>query len=54
MEPKAKEHPLVQILRDLNPEALTPMQALSLITEWKNLWGGPAGEDSGQDTSEKA
>lgn len=54
VEPKAKEHPLVQILRDLNPEALTPMQALSLITEWKNLWGGPAGEDSGQDTSEKA
>ena len=44
----------MQILRDLNPEALTPMQALSLITEWKSLWGGPAGEESRQDNSEKA
>ncbi len=54
VEQKVKEHPLVQILRDLNPEALTPMQALSLITEWKSLWGGPAGEESRQDNSEKA
>ena len=32
-------HPLVQILRDLDPEHLTPMRALEYITEWKLLWG---------------
>ena len=34
-----QEHPLVQLLRDLDPENLTPMAALRLLTEWKQLWG---------------
>ena len=33
-------HPLVQALRDLNPDALTPLAALKLLAEWKMLWGG--------------
>ncbi len=33
-------HPLCTTLRDLDTNNLTPMQALSLINEWKLLWGG--------------
>ncbi len=33
------EHPLLQILRDCNPELLSPMDALQKIIEWKMLWG---------------
>jgi len=31
-------HPLVQRLRDLNLEKMTPLQALNLLQEWKNTW----------------
>jgi DNA mismatch repair protein MutS len=31
-------HPLVQRLRDLNLEEMTPLQALNLLQEWKNTW----------------
>ena len=34
------EHPLFTILRDLDTDNLTPMQALALVNEWKILWGG--------------
>ena len=34
-----QEHPLLQSLRDLDPDELTPMQALKLMNEWKLLWG---------------
>ena len=34
------EHPLFTILRDLDTDNLTPMQALALVSEWKLLWGG--------------
>ncbi|MDL2266362.1 DNA mismatch repair protein MutS [Desulfovibrio sp. OttesenSCG-928-G15] len=37
---EAPVHPLAQTLADLDTDNLTPMQALSLITEWKTLWGG--------------
>ncbi|MBO4301140.1 MAG: DNA mismatch repair protein MutS [Desulfovibrio sp.] len=33
------EHPVVQLLRDLQPEELSPMAALKLLMEWKTLWG---------------
>lgn len=36
------EHPLFTILRDLDTDNLTPIQALALLTEWKTLWGGDA------------
>ena len=35
------EHPLLVALRDTNPDALTPLEALKRITEWKLLWGAP-------------
>lgn len=38
--PVQRDHPLTQILQDLEPEQLTPLAALSLISEWKTLWGG--------------
>lgn len=34
------EHPLFTLLRDVDTDNLTPMQALALVTEWKALWGG--------------
>ncbi|WP_462263872.1 DNA mismatch repair protein MutS [Desulfovibrio piger] len=36
--PAAGPHPLVLLLRDLNPEELSPLAALKLIMEWKKLW----------------
>lgn len=33
-------HPLFTILQDLDTNNLTPIQALTLIMEWKVLWGG--------------
>lgn len=33
------EHPLVTALKDLSPEAMTPLEALNRLTEWKKLWG---------------
>ena len=33
------DHPLLVALRDLNPETLTPIEALNRLVEWKNLWG---------------
>jgi DNA mismatch repair protein MutS len=41
--PVQREHPLTQILHDLDPEQLTPLAALSLINEWKTLWGNKQG-----------
>ncbi len=45
--PKAKEqdHPLLETLYDLKPDELSPMQALSMISEWKKLWGNKSIED---------
>ncbi len=36
--PENQEHPLVRLLRDLTPEALSPLEALRLLMEWKKLW----------------
>ncbi len=32
-------HPLLTTLQDIDTNTLTPLQALTLITEWKLLWG---------------
>ena len=32
-------HPLLIVLRDLDPESMTPLQAFKLLCEWKTLWG---------------
>ncbi len=34
-----EEHPLVRIIKDCDPEHLSPMDALQKIIEWKMLWG---------------
>ena len=41
-----QEHPLVLLLRDVEPEKLTPLEALRLVTEWKQLWGMPPRSDT--------
>ena len=33
-------HPLLVSLRDLDPEHLSPLDALKTLMEWKQLWGG--------------
>jgi DNA mismatch repair protein MutS len=33
-------HPLEDDLRRLSPEAMTPLEALALLAEWKRRWGG--------------
>ena len=42
LPPVAEEvpHPFFTMLRDLDTDNLTPMQALALVNEWKVLWGG--------------
>lgn len=42
LEPQ-REHPLLQALRDVQPERLSPMDALKLLHDWKLLWGREAG-----------
>jgi hypothetical protein len=34
------EHPLLETLKALEPERLTPLEALNLLAEWKKRWGG--------------
>ena len=36
--PAAPEHPLLTVLRDTNPDNITPLEAINLITEWKKIW----------------
>ena len=51
-----QEHPLVTLLKDLQPDHLTPLDALRLVTEWKLLWGQatPAAQPQQADTSAHA
>jgi DNA mismatch repair protein MutS len=37
--PAAPEDPVLSVLRALNPQCLTPLDALQLLTEWKERWG---------------
>ena len=46
--PPQGEHPLVRLLRDIDPDSLTPLEALRLISEWRKLWA----EDPAADASE--
>ena len=38
----APEHPILEALRSVNPDTLTPLDALRLLSDWKMLWGAPA------------
>ncbi len=35
-----ENHPIVQQLRDLDPERMTPLEALDAIVRWKKKWSG--------------
>jgi DNA mismatch repair protein MutS len=35
-----QEHPMLEALRGVDPNAMTPMDALKLLSDWKMLWGG--------------
>jgi DNA mismatch repair protein MutS len=37
--PPAPEHPVLRALRDLDLDAITPLDALRRLTEWKAIWG---------------
>jgi DNA mismatch repair protein MutS len=37
-----EEHGVLRALRDLDPEAITPLQALALVAAWKQALEGPA------------
>ena len=40
-EPQSmQEHPMLEALRGVDPNAMTPMDALKLLSDWKMLWGG--------------
>ena len=54
VEPEPEEHPLLEALRNVNPDAMTPMEALRLLSDWKTLWGGPVEASSGKGGSEGA
>ena len=36
---KVVEHPVVTLLKEMNPETLTPLDALKSLVEWKLLYG---------------
>lgn len=38
-EPPQTEHPIFAALRGVNPDAMTPMDALRMLSDWKMLWG---------------
>lgn len=38
-EPPPHPHPVLRALRDLDPDTLTPLGALKVLSEWKMLWG---------------
>ncbi|MGN1038745.1 MAG: DNA mismatch repair protein MutS, partial [Mailhella sp.] len=38
-EKKKEEHPILEALRTVEPDAMTPMDALRLLSDWKKLWG---------------
>ena len=37
-EQQVEKHPVLTVLADINPDNLTPLEALNLIMEWKKLW----------------
>ncbi|MDR3358250.1 MAG: DNA mismatch repair protein MutS [Desulfovibrio sp.] len=40
------EHPLLRSLREVDPETISPLEALKLIAEWKKLWTAPETSDA--------
>ena len=40
------EHPLLEALRGVDPDTMTPMAALKLLSDWKALWGTRKGREA--------
>jgi len=34
-----EEHPILEALRGVDPNTMTPMDALRMLSDWKSLWG---------------
>ena len=56
--PPRAEHPVVELLRHMQPEELSPLDALKTLMEWKSLWGTAATsstqpQDSQQEAPER-
>jgi DNA mismatch repair protein MutS len=47
-------HPLERILAKVEPDVLSPMEALGLVAEWKRLYGGGEGEGVAKKSAAKA
>lgn len=50
---KKEAHPLLEALRAVDINAITPMEALKLLSDWKKLWGRPQASPEGQAQKEK-
>ncbi|WP_458399724.1 DNA mismatch repair protein MutS [Mailhella sp.] len=35
----SEEHPILEALRGVDPNTMTPMDALRMLSDWKSLWG---------------
>ncbi|MFT4300721.1 MAG: DNA mismatch repair protein MutS [Desulfovibrio sp.] len=46
--PPRADHPVVELLRDMQPEELSPLDALKTLMEWKKFWGGSSADLSAQ------
>ena len=44
--PPRAEHPVVELLRQIEPEELSPLDALKTLMEWKKLWGTQPGDEA--------
>jgi DNA mismatch repair protein MutS len=49
-EEKRNSHPLLTELERIDPEDMTPLQALQTLAEWKQRWGKRRTENGGQKT----
>lgn len=48
------EPPVLEALRRVNPDAMTPMEALRLLSDWKMLWGMPENRDDSAPGADRA
>jgi DNA mismatch repair protein MutS len=46
--PQYVEHPLLQKIREITPESISPLEALTLIMEWKNILDSQEGVHNAQ------
>jgi DNA mismatch repair protein MutS len=45
-----ERHPILEELERIDPEGMTPLQALQTLAQWKECWGCRETEDRGQTT----